>query len=118
MYPVSQPEWVQFARQFIALDNQQALQKAVSARGDPEIIAVLENPGAWQPIAARLRREGSIPEASVVEFIGIRVPANSVEAFGKLDPREREAAWAACNGAVAVSHEASFAECEARFLAI
>jgi hypothetical protein len=52
LYPVSQPEWVQFARQFIALDDQQALQKAASARGDPEIIAVLENPGAWQPIAA------------------------------------------------------------------
>jgi tetratricopeptide (TPR) repeat protein len=112
------PEWVQQARDYIALGASQARDQAIAAVSDADIRAALQDPGAWRPAHQRLVQAGLRMEAGTVELLGLRPAAAAVDSVEKLDPQQRDAAINACNRAAGVSNALQFGECEAYFLAM
>jgi tetratricopeptide (TPR) repeat protein len=112
------PEWVQQARDYIAIGASQARDQAIAAVSDADIRAALQNPGAWRPAHHRLVQAGLRMEAGTVELLGLRPAAAAVDSVENLGPQQRDAAIDACNRAAGLSNALQFGECEAYFLAM
>jgi len=116
------PEWVLYARKFVALEDKGFLTKAIESCPDAAVRKFLSRPDLGQvpaherePLAERLASEGCDSESDLVQILGLFHLAKAAESPERLDRKAGEIALAICTRCVVTSRKHAFSECEAVF---